>query len=147
MQFGFKRRHWLVRRLFSFKGVCAMAFVLIVGTTTVLEYTHESDMTAKVISINTQQHAQGDKDGFFTSYKYLVATDKGTLEISANGLMASSKFGTLQEGKTYRFHLRGYSIPFIGLYPYIIEAKECGVHLSKLEQEEWMEEMGMTVNE
>lgn len=98
-------------------------FVLL-GIGIVLEYAHESDITAKVISINTQQNTQGNKEGFNTSYKYLVATDKGTLEISPDGLFASPQFGTLQEGKVYDFHLRGYSIPLIRLYPFIIEAKE-----------------------
>ena len=66
----------------------AMVFVLmIVGV--VIEYIHESDITAKVISINTQRHTQGNDEGFSTSYKYLVATDKGTLEISPDGLFAS----------------------------------------------------------
>jgi hypothetical protein len=104
--------------------VMAMVFVLMmIGV--VVEYSHENDITAKVISINIQQHTHGDKEGFSTSYNYLVATDKGTLEISPDGLFASRQFGTLKEGKTYIFHLRGYSITLIGLYPFIIEAKEC----------------------
>ncbi len=103
----------------------AMVFVLMmIGV--VVEYGHEDDITAKVITINTQQHTHGDKEGFNTSYKYLVATDKGTLEISPDGLFASRQFGTLKEGETYCFHLHGYSVPLIGLYPFIIEAKECG---------------------
>lgn len=105
--------------------VVAMVFVLmIIGT--VVEYIHEDDITAKVITINTQQHTHGDKEGFSTSYKYLVATDKGTLEISPDGLFSSRQFGTLQEGMIYCFHLRGYSVPLIGLYPFIIEANKCG---------------------
>ena len=89
-----------------------------------LEYNHVSRVTATVRSINTQQHTQGDKDGFRTSYKYIVATDKGVFEIKPDGLMATDQFGTLKEGARYRFCLRGYSIPFIGLYPYVMSAIE-----------------------
>lgn len=124
MEYRFKRRNWLVRTLFIFTGMCIILGVMVFGTLTMLEYRNVSCLTAKVISINTQQRTSGDKDGFYTTYNYLVATDKLTLEISPDGLMASSAFGTLQEGKTYNFFLRGYSIPFIGLYPYIISAKE-----------------------
>lgn len=102
--------------------VFVLVVVVVVGT--VVEYTHESDITAKVMSLNTQQHTFGDKDSFSTVYKYIVATDKGPLEIAPDGLMASRQFGALQEGKTYRFHLRGYSIVLLGIYPFIIEAKE-----------------------
>lgn len=105
--------------------VMVMVFVLMMIGVGV-EYSHENDITAKVISINIQQNMHGDKEGFNTSYNYLVATDKGTLEISPDGLFASRQFGTLQEGKIYCFHLRGYSVPLISLYPFIIEAKECG---------------------
>jgi hypothetical protein len=103
--------------------IIATIFVLVV-VETVAEYTHESDMTARVVSLNTQRHTVGDKDSFRTSYKYIVATDKGPLEIAPDGLMASRQFGALQEGKTYCFHLRGYSIVLLGIYPFIIEAKE-----------------------
>ncbi len=103
--------------------IIATVFVL-VAVVMVVEYTHESDLTAKVISISTQRYTFGDKDSFNTSYKYIVATDKGPLEIAPDGLMASRQFGTLQEGKTYRFHLRGYSIVLLGVYPFIIEAEQ-----------------------
>lgn len=105
-------------------AICIIAFLLIVGVMTALEFTHESTLTAKVVSINAQQHTQGNKNGFTTTYHYLVATDQGTLEISPDGLMASPCFGTLHEGNIYTMHLRGFSVPLIGLYPYIIEAKE-----------------------
>ena len=28
------------------------------------------------------------------------------------------------EGKTYRLHIRGFSFPLFGIYPYIVDAKE-----------------------
>ena len=78
----------------------------------------------KLQRCNHADNKQGNKDGFTTTYRYLVGTDQGTLEISPDGLMASPCFGTLHEGNTYTMHLRGFSVPIIGLYPYIIEAKE-----------------------
>lgn len=114
--------------------IIATVFVLVGVVGTVAEYTHESDMTARVMSLNTQRHTFGDKDSFSTVYKYIVATDKGPLEIAPDGLMASRQFGALQEGKTYCFHLRGYSIVLLGIYPFIIEAKEEACDESKNEK-------------
>lgn len=104
--------------------MCVVAFFLLFSVSCVLEFTHQETKTAKVLSINTQQRTQGDKDGFTTTYSYLVSTDEGVFEISPDGLMASPYFGTLKEGSYYVISLRGFSFPIIGLYPYIIDVKE-----------------------
>ena len=117
-------RGFLKEVLSNTKVICILVFVLLVIISSVLGFTHERTMTATIMTISTQQLTQGNKDGFMTTYRYLVSTDQGTLQISPDGLMASSCFGTLQEGCTYTMYLRGFSVPFIGLYPYIIEAKE-----------------------
>ena len=101
-----------------------LILAVIIGVGLVMDYTHESDLTAKVMSVNTQRITYGDKDGVNTNYRYLVTTDKGILDIKPDGLLASPQFGAVQEGKTYHFHLRGYTIPIIGFYPSIIEARE-----------------------
>lgn len=88
------------------------------------QYTHEETVTATVCSITVQQQVSGGKDGFHTLYKYIVSTDKGTMQIQPDGIMSSTAFGQLKEGKRYRIHTRGYSFPLIGVYPYIINAKE-----------------------
>ena len=88
------------------------------------QYTHEETVTATVYSITTQQNVMGGSDGFYTTYTYLVGTDKGTLAIQPSSIMASTVFGRLKEGCSYRLRTRGFSLPLIGMYPYIIDAKE-----------------------
>ena len=88
------------------------------------QYTHEETVTATVCSITVQQQVSGDKDGFLTLYKYIVSTDKGVMQIQPNGIMSSTAFGQLKEGRTYRLHTRGFSFPLFGMYPYIVDAKE-----------------------
>lgn len=88
------------------------------------QYTHEETVTATVQSITTQQRVNGTDGNVSTSYTYLVGTDKGTMQIRPDGIMSSTAFGQLKEGKRYRIHTRGYSFPVIGVYPYIINAKD-----------------------
>ena len=108
------------------KGLLLIVFLLIVGIFVAIQYTHEDTVVATVQSITTQQNVSGGgKDGdVSTSYTYLVGTDKGTMQIEPSGIMSSTAFGTLKEGKTYRLHTRGYSFPLFGLYPFIVDAKE-----------------------
>ena len=103
-----------------------LVFVVLVGVSVAIQYTHEDTVVATVKSITTQQNVSGGGDGggVSTSYTYLVSTDKGTMQIEPSGIMSSTAFGTLKEGKTYRLHTRGYSFPLFGLYPYIVDAKE-----------------------
>lgn len=106
-------------------GFLTLIFVLVVGFITYQQYIKEGNVTATVLSVTTQQHVSGGGDsGVSTSYVYLIGTDKGVYEITPDGIFSSTAFGTLKEGKTYRFRTRGYSFPLIGMYPYIITAKE-----------------------
>lgn len=107
-------------------GLLLIVFLLIVGISVAIQYTHENTVIATVQSITTQQNiiGGGKDDGVITSYTYLVGTDKGTMQIEPSGIMSSTAFGTLKEGKTYRLHTRGYSFPLLGFYPYIVDAKE-----------------------
>ena len=88
----------------------------------VANYKTTKSFEAKVYSINVQQNTHGDKDGFSTSYSYIVGTSRGTFSISPDGIFASNSFGTLEKDSTYHFFTRGISIPLIGVYPYIINA-------------------------
>ena len=110
----------------GFNGCLLIVFLLIVGIATYVQYVKEETVVATVKSITTQQNVSGGGDGggVSTSYTYLVGTDKGTMQIEPSGIMSSTAFGGLQEGKTYRLHTRGYSFPLFGLYPYIVDAKE-----------------------
>ena len=109
----------------GFNGCLLIVFLLIVGISVYVQYVEENTVVATVQSITTQQNVSGGGDGgVSTSYTYLVGTDKGTMRIEPSGIMSSTAFGTLKEGKTYRLHTRGYSFPLLGLYPFIIDAKE-----------------------
>ena len=94
--------------------------ILIFGA--VANYKTTKSFDAKVYSVNVQQKTHGDKDGFSTSYSYIVGTSRGTFSISPDGIFASKCFGTLEKDSTYHFFTRGISIPLIGVYPNIINA-------------------------
>lgn len=106
------------------KAVFTVAVLGLIAWVCYAQYTHEETVKATVCSIAVQQHVIGDGDGIGTSYIYIVATDKGTMQITPKGLMASPSFGRLKEGCSYRLRTRGFSFPLIGMYPFIIDAKE-----------------------
>ena len=110
--------------MIGFNGFCLLVFIVLVGVSTYVQYTKEGTVTATVQSITTQQSVNGTDGNVSTSYTYLVGTDKGTMQIQPDGIMASTVFGQLKEGKTYRLHTRGFSFPLFGMYPYIVDAKE-----------------------
>ena len=104
----------------SLGAIAVFGIFAVVGYTW---YNETNSFDAKVYSVNVQQHTQGDKDGFSTSYSYIVGTSRGTYSISPSGIFASSDFGTLEKDSTYHFFTRGYSVPLIGVYPHIIKAR------------------------
>lgn len=110
--------------MIGFNGFCLLVFIVLVGISTYVQYTKEDTVTATVQSITTQQSVNGIDGNVITSYTYLVGTDKGTMKIQPDGIMSSTAFGRLKEGKTYRLHIRGFSFPLFGMYPYIVDAKE-----------------------
>lgn len=105
-------------------AIVIIACLALMAIGMVAQYTKEGVVTATIHSLTTQQEVSGSDGSFTTSYKYLVGTDKGTMQIKPDGIMSSAAFGQLKEGKTYRLHTRGYSFPLIGMYPYIVDAKE-----------------------
>lgn len=109
-----------------FSGCLLIVFLLTVGISVYVQYVKEDTVVATVQSIITQQNVSGGGESgvVITSYTYLVGTDKGTMQIEPSGIMSSTAFGTLKEGRTYQLHTRGYSYPLFGFYPFIIDAKE-----------------------
>lgn len=84
-------------------------------------YTHEETHTITVYSINQRMHVYGSDGDTYSSYEYLVSTDKGVFKIDPDGIFHSSMFGKLEVGKTYTVKTRGYSVPLLGIYPNIID--------------------------
>ena len=107
-------------------GIIVVFILVVFGV--IINYLHIKKTNILVNSITVQQEVSGngnnDNNIISTTYKYLVNTDKGTYSITPKGLYHSSYFGTLEENKNYSITTRGYSIPLIGMYPYIIEAYE-----------------------
>ena len=104
-------------------GFIVFAVLIVAAFTFAVFYNTTDSFDAKVYSVNVQQDMYGSKNGFSTNYSYIVGTSRGTYEISPDGLFHSNSFGTLEVDSTYHFLTRGVSIPIIGIYPYIIEAK------------------------
>lgn len=105
-------------------GVILLIVGLIFGSFFV-NYTTEETVTAKVVSINTRLEIGSSSDEItHASTTYLVSTDKGVFKIQPDGLMASSAFGMLETGKTYRLHVRGIRMELMKHLPYIIDAEE-----------------------
>lgn len=120
------KRDWggFFRSMLNPKGIGIAGLVLLIIISSILEFTHEEEKTVKVLSINTQQCVAGEANGVTTYFIYLVSTDQGVFEITPDGIMASPNFGSLKEGDVYEIKTRGYYIPLIGKYPYIINAKK-----------------------
>ena len=115
------RRH--LRRIIM-GGIILLIIGLIFGSVFV-NYTTEETITAKVVSINTRLEIGSSSDEITqASTTYLVSTDKGVFKIQPDGLMASSVFGMLETGKTYRLHVRGIRMELMKHLPYIIDAEE-----------------------
>lgn len=105
-------------------GIILLIIGLIFGSFFV-NYTTEETVTAKVVSINTRLEIGSSSDEItHASTTYLVSTDKGVFRIQPDGLMASSAFGMLETGKTYRLHVRGIRMELMKHLPYIIDAEE-----------------------
>lgn len=109
-----------MKQNYKFTATVTVVALIIFGL--VANYKTTKSFDAKVYSINVQQRTYGDKEGFHTSYFYLVGTSRGTYSISPDGIFASKSFGTLEKDSTYHFFTRGVAIPLIGVYPYIITA-------------------------
>lgn len=103
-----------------------VALIVLIAMSTVVQYNHSGVYEATVYRVTEQQHVSGSSgengSDVSTSYRYMVSTDVGVFEIRPDGLFAANCFGSLEEGGRYRFTTRGFSVPLMGMYPYIITA-------------------------
>ena len=105
-------------------GIMLLIIGLIFGSV-FADYATKETITAKVVSINARLEIGSSSDEITqASTTYLVSTDKGVFKIQPDGLMASSAFGMLETGKTYRLHVRGIRRELTKHLPYIIDAEE-----------------------
>ena len=108
----------------SFKVLSTLAVILLIVISCACFYNAEDRFTAKVLNMTEQQRVSGSDGNVSTYYRYIVSTDKGLYKIEPSGFFASKAFGTLEKGKTYHFHTRGVEFSLLGIYPFIIDARE-----------------------
>ena len=103
----------------NFFLICA-AFIVIALPIAIM-YSHQQTETIKIISINTRMHVSGSDGNTSSTYEYLVSTDKGIFKIEPDGIFHSNDFGNLVVGETYTVKTCGFSVPILGIYPFILE--------------------------
>lgn len=108
--------------MLAFKTVFIIGFVALFFYACYAFYGNEQTVTATVISFNTKMNVSGSDGNTYSTYEYLVTTDKGIFKNQPDGIFHSKAFGKLEAGKTYTFHIRGIECPIIGVYPFIIDA-------------------------
>ena len=74
-----------------------------------------------VLSIDKIEATEGNSDGFKTRIYYQVSTDKGAYHIRTAGLNAAPQCAGIKKDSTYTLVTQGVSVPFIGVYPCIVE--------------------------
>ena len=107
--------------------IAALVCLLIAAVVSFIpaNYLHSGESVVRITNITVQQNVSGGSEdaGVSTSYRYIVSTDRGIFHISPDGLYASTAFGKIEAGATYRIFHRGYTIPFLGIYPHITHAE------------------------
>ena len=122
-QYGkINKRNW--SGFFCTKNIIILLLCILVFGGFIAQNTKTGKAEFTVESITVQQNTSGTDGNVTTEYVYYVNTDNGTYNITPSGIMASKVFGKLKEGKRYKATTRGYSMPLVGEYPYIITAEE-----------------------
>lgn len=74
-----------------------------------------------ITNILTQQEVSGVDGSVVTDYRYYVITDKGTFEITTGGIFGSpTAFSRIKVGDTLTIHTRGFNVPIMHVYSYIV---------------------------
>lgn len=98
----------------NFKPIFVLIFILVIGVICFQLFTQtkvETVNNCKVINLQQQSLVNGDKDGFSTTIRYLVITDKETFVCETSPLNMkfnnSDIFWRLQKDSTYNFKVAG----------------------------------------
>lgn len=97
--------------------------IVIVGLIYLCRFYNETTQEHKVYSIDKVENTTGDSEGFTTEVYYFVTTDKGAYKIVMDGFNAAPHCARIQKDSSYLITTRGIKIPFLGIYPNIIEVK------------------------
>lgn len=128
MACGFKSRlgYQYLKKVYNMSQFSIlMAIVILLGLVGVASCTsslHFND--TEVIATVNDKESVSSKD----SHTYLIFTDKGTFENSDSlfrGKFDSSDwYSQIEKGKTYKFTIIGWRIPFLSAYKNIIKMEE-----------------------
>lgn len=108
----------------AFLGCGAIFVILLIVSLIVFGLINSLHLeTGATFTVTGKECVKGDK-----SSTYLVFTDKTTYMIDDTWIHwrwdSSDVYGRIQAGKTYTADLQGYRIPFLSMYPNIINPKE-----------------------
>lgn len=98
-------------------AVAGVAFITIVG------WSHVSEQTSCVVESKDRTRDQnGESDA------RIYTENCGTFQVKDDMLRghfsSADTYGKLDEGATYDFRTTGYRVPFLSMFPNIIEAEE-----------------------
>ena len=105
--------------LFGLVGSVLMLATLFValGGVSALPLMHQQEVVAKVIKSERVCSGSGD-------CKYMVYTNHGVMKNTdffwAWKWNSSDVYAKIQRGKTYRFHIAGWRVSFLSMYPNIL---------------------------
>jgi prepilin-type N-terminal cleavage/methylation domain-containing protein len=105
--------------------------VLLIGGAVVFGIVNSfHNVPGQTFTVTGKENVNGNK-----SSKYLVYTDKTTYQIDDTWVHwrwdSSDVYGKIQAGKTYSCTLQGYRIPFLSMYPNVIDPVEVTVKPEK----------------
>ena len=90
-----------------------------------LNFAHTEEINGVVVNkFLTQQKISATDGNQITTYEYLVITNKGTFQISTEGIYSANEhFGKIKEGDTIDIVTRGFGLEVLGAYRNIVEVK------------------------
>lgn len=104
----------------GFYVICIVVIILSV----VLDFVGETTQTHTIQSTDKVEATEGNSNGFRTRVYYIVTTDKGIYHIRTSWINAAPQCAGIKCDSTYILTTRGVSIPLLGMYPCIIDAKK-----------------------
>ncbi len=98
--------------------------ILLIGIAYQIEYGNERFVTAKVSKTERITSFRGSNENRHSKSYYLIFTNKGTFRIQDQLLFgkfnSSDIYGSIKEGETYIFNLTGYRLPYLSMYPNVV---------------------------
>ena len=112
-------------------GIIFLIVLIVVGGIYIINWSQVSTETATIVDMSTIHDIKNKKTSYgfskkTTKERHLIRTDKGIFEDTGDllrGKLSTQYYFTLKDGETYIFTVAGLSIPFINVYPNVIDLK------------------------